>query len=95
MGLSRFDPGVAVSEKKTGYLNRALANFLKSFNNLENEPEEVLDIYFNQCSLAMNCIDLAKSAIFLANDGRSHGLHDANDGPRVRIQQIRVSVGAG
>ncbi len=67
-----FDPGVAVSEKKTGYLNRALANFLKSFNNLENEPEEVLDIYFNQCSLAMNCIDLAKSAIFLANDGRSH-----------------------
>ncbi len=67
-----YDPDVALSENKTGYLNKALANFLKSFKNLDNEPEQVLDVYFNQCSLAMNCCDLANSCIFLANDGRSH-----------------------
>ena len=71
-----FDPDVAVSEKETGYLNRALANFLKSFNNLENEPEDVLDLYFHQCSIAMSCKDLAGSAIFLANDGRSHNFDE-------------------
>ena len=71
-----FDPDVARSEKETGYLNRALANFLKSFDNLENEPEDVLDLYFHQCSIAMSCIDLAGSAIFLANDGRSHNFDE-------------------
>ena len=72
-----FDADIAVSEKNTGYLNRALANFLKSFNNLQNEPEEVLDIYFNQCSIAMSCKDLASSTIFLANDGKSHHFNEA------------------
>lgn len=67
-----FDEDVARSEKVTGYLNKALANFLKSFNNLDNEPEDVLDLYFHQCSIAMSCKDLAASAVFLANNGRSH-----------------------
>jgi len=71
-----FDLDVAKSEKETGYLNKALANFLKSFNNLENEPEEVLDVYFNQCSIAMSCSDLANSVIFLANDGKSHNFDE-------------------
>lgn len=67
-----YDPDVALSENNTGYLNKALAYFLKSFKNLENDPEQVLDVYFNQCAIAMSCNDLANSCIFLANDGRSH-----------------------
>ena len=66
-----YDPEVAKSEKTTGYLNRALANFLKSFNNLDNDPEDVLDVYFHQCSIAMSCKDLANASVFLANDGKS------------------------
>ncbi|MGI9533549.1 MAG: glutaminase [Thermodesulfobacteriota bacterium] len=66
-----YNLDVARSEKETGYLNKALANFLKSFNNLENDPEQVLDVYFHQCSIAMSCVDLANACLYLANDGKS------------------------
>ncbi|MEM7551801.1 MAG: glutaminase [Bacteroidota bacterium] len=67
----QFDPEVADSEKITGYRNAAMANFLKSFNRLNNDVEDVLDVYFHQCSVAMNCIDLCNSSLFLANRGVS------------------------
>lgn len=66
-----FDAEVAVSEKETGFRNAALANFLKSYGNLENDVESVLEAYFFQCSLSMNCVDLAKSFMMLANHGLS------------------------
>ena len=66
-----FDSDVAASEKETGYRNAALANFLKSYGNLHNRVEDVLDTYYLQCSIRMNCIDLAKSFLFLANHGIS------------------------
>ncbi|HCY87247.1 MAG TPA: glutaminase [Desulfobacteraceae bacterium] len=66
-----FDPEVAASEKDTGFRNAAMANFLKSYGNLHNPVEAVLDTYYHQCALRMNCIDLAKSVMFLANHGVS------------------------
>lgn len=66
-----FDLNVAASEKKNGYRNAALANFLKSCGNLKNRVEDVLNTYYLQCSLSMNCIDLAKGFLFLANHGIS------------------------
>ena len=66
-----FDPEVAASEKESGYRNAAMANFLKSYGNLHNPVEEVLDTYYRQCALRMNCIDLAKSFLILANHGIS------------------------
>ncbi len=66
-----YDIEVAESEKSTGFRNAALANFLKSYGNLENSVEDVLDTYFLQCSLSMNCIDLARSFMILANHGKS------------------------
>ncbi|MBU1344565.1 MAG: glutaminase [Proteobacteria bacterium] len=66
-----YDKEVAASEKSTGFRNAALANFLKSYGNLHNTVEEVLDTYFLQCSLRMNCIDLARSFLVLANHGLS------------------------
>ena len=65
-----YNHNVARSEKESGYLNRALANFLKSFNNLDNDPDEVLDVYFHQCSVSMSCSDLASAGMFLVNDGK-------------------------
>ncbi len=65
-----FDLKVAASEKATGYRNVALANFIKSFGNLRNEPAAVLDAYFHHCSIAMTCSDLARAGLFLANKGR-------------------------
>jgi glutaminase len=66
-----FDMEVAASEKSAGYRNAALANFLKSFHNLDNKVEDVLQTYFLLCSLCMNCIDLAKSFLIFANHGLS------------------------
>lgn len=65
-----FDLAVAKSETITGFRNRALANFLKSYSNLDNSPETVLDAYFHHCSLAMSCIDVARAGLYLANGGR-------------------------
>ncbi len=65
-----MDDGVAHCEWKTGYRNFALANFVKSFSNLHNDVEAVLDCYFHQCAIAMSCVDLAKGMLFLANYGK-------------------------
>ncbi len=64
------DPQVASSERETGFRNAAMANFLKSFSNLKNEVEAVLKFYYFHCSLSMNCVDLAKGFLFLANRGQ-------------------------
>ncbi|MGP0593537.1 glutaminase [Nitrospira sp. T9] len=63
------DPQVARSERQSGFRNAAMANFLKSFSNLTNEVEEVLEFYYFHCSLSMSCVDLAKGFLFLANKG--------------------------
>jgi glutaminase len=65
----RVDQEVADSERKTGFRNASLANFLSSFGNLKHPVEEVLLTYFNQCALAMNVRQLARAGLFLANSG--------------------------
>ncbi len=57
------------SERRTGYTNYALANLMKSFGNLQNDVDAVLDIYFHLCSIEMSCKQLAESFGFLANNG--------------------------
>lgn len=67
--LLEYSERIADSERKAGYRNIALCNFIKSFDNIKNEPEDVLDFYFNMCSLEMNCEELSQSFNFLANAG--------------------------
>jgi glutaminase len=57
------------SERITGNRNRSLAYFMKSTGVIENDVEEVLDIYFKQCSIEMNCKEIARIGAVLANDG--------------------------
>jgi len=66
-----YSSKVAESEKEMGYRNVAQCNFVKSLGNIENEPEEVLDFYFNLCSMEMSCQELSELFIFLANNGNS------------------------
>ena len=66
-----YNAKVAQSEKETGFRNAALCNFLKSFGNINNQVDEVLDFYFHQCSLEMTCKELAHSFYFFANEGKS------------------------
>lgn len=64
-----IDKDVAKSEIETGFRNFALANYMRSFGNLHHPVDETLGVYFHQCALAMSCTQLARSALFLANDG--------------------------
>ncbi|MEZ7500688.1 glutaminase [Flavobacterium sp. Arc3] len=66
-----YNLDVAQSEKDTRFRNAALANFLKSFGNIENDVDTVLDFYFHQCSLEMTCKELAHSFYFFANEGKT------------------------
>ncbi|MEO5667035.1 MAG: glutaminase A [Bdellovibrionota bacterium] len=60
---------IFASEKLTAHRNRAIANLMRYFNVLADPIEESLDIYFKQCSLQLNCEDLATMAATLANNG--------------------------
>lgn len=65
-----YDEKIAASEKLTGFHNYAAANLLKSYNNLENDVETVLDFYFHQCSLTMSCAELANTFYMFINNGK-------------------------
>ncbi len=57
------------SERDTGHRNRAIGHMLRSFGILEQDPEAALDLYFRQCSVAVDCRDLSLMAATLANGG--------------------------
>jgi len=64
-----IDEVVYASERDTGHRNRAISHMLRNFDVLEGNPEEPLDLYFRQCSILVNCRDLAMMAASLANNG--------------------------
>lgn len=64
-----LDADVYRSESETGFRNRAIAWMLKNFGIIEGEPMASLENYFRQCSLLVNCQDLAYMAATLANGG--------------------------
>lgn len=57
------------SERSTGSRNRAIAYLLDSFGILEDDPDEVLDIYVRQCSIMVTSTDLARMAATFARGG--------------------------
>ncbi|MBD1925520.1 glutaminase A [Trichocoleus sp. FACHB-90] len=64
-----IDMPVFMSERTTGHRNRAMAHLMLNFGMIDAKIEEALDLYFQQCSLMVNCRDLAVMAATLANNG--------------------------
>jgi glutaminase len=64
-----LDETVYLSEKATGHRNRAIAWMMLNSGMIKREPEEVLDLYFRQCSLLVDARDLAVMGATIANDG--------------------------
>lgn len=63
------DNEVASSEAETGFRNVALANYMKSFANMDHRVGDALKVYFHQCAIAMSCRQLAMAGRYLMLDG--------------------------
>lgn len=66
-----LDTAVYRSESDTGHRNRAIAYMMLNSGMIEGAPEDILDIYFRQCSILVNTADLAVMAAVLAAHGRN------------------------
>ena len=69
IGQLDIDEEVYRSESQTGHRNRAIGWMLRNFEIIEEEPRDILETYFQQCSLRVTCADLAVMAATLANQG--------------------------
>lgn len=90
-----IDHSVAGSEKRTGFRNAALANYMKSFGVIDNPVEHVLGVYFHHCAIAMSCRQLAMAGRCLAHSGRnpSTGLSIISPERARRINAIMLTCG--
>lgn len=64
-----LDKKVYESELKTGHRNRAIGHLLLNFGMIGDHVDNYLDLYFKQCSILVNCHDLAMMSATLANLG--------------------------
>ncbi|TVX93895.1 glutaminase A [Paenibacillus agilis] len=64
-----YNEAVYESERETAHRNRSIAYYLKDNGVLEDDVEETLEVYFRQCSIVVNCKQLAHMALVLASDG--------------------------
>jgi len=69
-----YDSRVARSEFDHSARNAAIAWLMKSFGNFHNDVATVLQNYFHYCALKMSCVELAKTFLFLADEGRTSHL---------------------
>lgn len=63
------DEEVYKSESDTGHRNRAIGWMLRNFGIVDEDPHDILETYFQQCSLRVTCADLAVMGATLANQG--------------------------
>ena len=82
-----IDKDVYASESATGHRNRAIAYLLRNAGILGDDSNEVVDRYFRQCSVLVNCRDLALMAASLANGGQHPITHERVIG-RANVERV-------
>jgi len=65
-----YNQKMIASEKIAGYRNAALVNFMRSFGNIRNDIQEVIDFYYHICSIEMTCAELSNTFLLFANHGK-------------------------
>ncbi|CAG4926175.1 glutaminase [Paraburkholderia saeva] len=90
-----YDAAVAQSELQHAHRNRAMAHFIASFGNLDMPPELVVEAYTRQCAISMSCVELARAALFLANQGTvpSTGEHVVDASSAKRLSALMLTCG--
>jgi glutaminase len=66
-----MDESVYRSEAETGHRNRAIGHLLRNVGALQGSVEEVVDLYFRQCSILVTAADLARMGATLAHIGEN------------------------
>lgn len=82
-GRISFNEKVYASEKATGDRNRAIAYFLRDVHAVAGDVDEVLDLYFRQCSIEIDVLGLATIARRLALG--------SNAEPMIPAQVLRIA----
>ncbi|MFT3900663.1 MAG: glutaminase A [Gordonia sp. (in: high G+C Gram-positive bacteria)] len=101
-GLSAFagrqlvmDDDIYESEMRTNQRNLALARLLQSYGRLDNDPQEMVDIYTRQCSLRVTAHDLAVMGATLAGGGVNPVTREKVVSPQVCRDTLAVIATSG
>ncbi|WP_425053471.1 glutaminase A [Psychromarinibacter sp. S121] len=90
-----IDKDVFASEHETGHRNRAIAWLMLNSGMIEPDPDLVLDLYFKQCSVLVNCADLAAMACTLGTFGRQPVTGEQVFAPEVTRDVLSVMTTCG
>jgi glutaminase len=90
-----IDDAVRAGESSTGDRNRAISHLLKSSGAITDDPHEVVEDYFAQCSALVDCRDLAMIAATLANGGINPrtGVRAASQKTVRKVLSVMMSCG--
>lgn len=90
-----YDEDIFISELGHGFHNFALINLMKSYQNIKNPIDDVIQTYFKQCSIMMNTKQLAHSMLFLANHGEDPFTKEQiiNESKAKRINSLMLTCG--
>jgi glutaminase len=66
-----MDESVYRSEAETGHRNRAIGHLLKNVGAVQSPVDQVVDLYFRQCSILVTAADLARMGATLAHIGEN------------------------
>ncbi len=101
-GLSQFagrtlaiDDIMYRSEAETNHRNRAIAQLLESYERIDRDPLEVVDVYTRQCSLRVDARDLAVMGATLADGGVNPITGERVVSPQVCRDTLSVMAASG
>ena len=89
------DEAVFESERLTGDRNRAIAFLLRNYGVIKGDVDQVLDVYFRQCSVRVTARDLAVMAATLANCGVNPVNGQRVIGPYAVSRMLSVMTSSG
>lgn len=90
-----FDEDIYKSELEHGHRNQALIHMMKSFGNIKNDTDAVLQTYFKHCAFMMNTNELSTAMLYLCNHGTDPLTNEVylNEGKAKRINSLMLTCG--